>query len=276
MMNRFVFAACAIAAVAGSAIAGDISQVNGLQVNARVFNDFGSTNLTIDGVSRPSVETFARAGLGTYNVNEQFEAGSIGNFANKHVAYLSTDGGNTALGLSRVQGWQIDLDIRISAPFGSPRKEAGIRVENPRPGLGYTDEGLILVASDGEVAVFGGVMPFSGLGRNAYTLGQTAHLTFRFFAPGEVDPILGGYQLIFTDPIAGVADTGIKLWSATEPDGTTGFNEGTKLALIAQNQRNPFINDTSDITYSNITIVPAPAGAFVLGLAGLVATRRRR
>lgn len=275
MSSRFALAAFVVAGIAASALADDISAANGIQVNARVFNDFPTSMLTIDGVDRPAPETYARPGLGTFHINEKFPMGTVGGFANKHIGYLSSDGGATSLNLHTLQSWTMDFDVKLTAPGIGPRKEAGIRIENPRPALGYTDEGLVLIASDGEVAVFGGVMPFTGLG-NSYSLGETAHVTFRYFAPGEADPVLGAYQLIFSDPIKGVKDSGIKIWGAAEPDGTRGFNDGTKIGFVAQNQRNPLIDDEGDFIYSNISIIPAPGAAALLGLGGLVAGRRRR
>lgn len=265
----------AVCGMAAAATAQDISQANGFRMETRVFNDFSGTSLSINGnpEANPGMrDSFASPGMGV-RFTEQFQQFQQGGFANKHIGYLSSDGGATAMGLSHVQSWSMELDVSISAPGGAPRKEAGIRVENPRPGLGYTDEGLVLIASDGEVAVFGGVMPFTGFG-NVYTLNTTAHVKFEFFAPGTVDA-RGAYRLTFTDAVTGVHDSGLKIWGA-EPDGTAGFNSGTRLGLIAQNQRNPLIADSSDINYSNIRVIPAPGAMGVLGLAGLVARRRRR
>ncbi|MCC6678859.1 MAG: PEP-CTERM sorting domain-containing protein [Phycisphaerales bacterium] len=275
MSNRFAIAAFVVVGVAASAFADDISASNGLFVRARVFNDFPTSTLTIDGVSQPVPLDYARPGMGTFHINEQFPMGTLGSFANKHMGYLSGDAGASPLNLHIGQSWSLDVDVKISAPSGAPRKEGAIQIENPRPSLGFVDEGHILVASDGEVAVFGGAMPFTGFG-NSYTLGQTAHLTFRYFAPGEMDPTLGAYQLIFSDPVLGVKDSGVKIWGAGEPDGIKGFNDGTHLAFVAQNQRNPVIDDSSDFIYSNITIVPAPGALALLGVGGLVAARRRR
>lgn len=266
----------AVGGLAASAVAQDISQVNGYYTRTRVFNDFVGSSLFVNEnpEATPGVAAdFASPGAGSMRFREQFSAFEQGNFANKHLAYLSTDGGASAMGLSHVQSWSIDLDLSISAPGTGPRKEAGIRFENPRPGLGFVDEGLVLVASDGEVAVFGAAMPFSGLGP-IYTLNTTAHIKFEFFAPGTVDA-LGAYRLTFTDAVTGVHTTGIKIWGV-ESDGTDGFNQGTKVALVAQNQRNPLIADSSDINYSNIQIVPAPGALALMGAAGLLAARRRR
>ncbi|QOJ00677.1 MAG: hypothetical protein HRU70_09305 [Phycisphaeraceae bacterium] len=258
---KCVSAVAVLACTAGSVLAGDISQVNSGVLDLRRFNDFPTSELTV-----------VNDGLNEISFRETFAAGTVGNFANKHLAYLSTDGSN-AFGMSRSQSWMLMMDIRIDAPAGSPRKEGAIQIENPRPGLGYTDEGRILVASDGEVAVFGGVMPFTGLG-NVYTLGTTAHMIFEFFAPGEVDA-KGAYRLTFIDAVTGAHSSGLKIWG-DETDGTAGFNEGTRIALVAQNQRNPVIDDSSFIQYSNISIVPAPGALGLIGLMGLAAARRRR
>ncbi len=60
MSSRFALAAFVVVGVAASAFADDISAANGLQVQARVFNDFPTSILTIDGVDRPAPETYSR------------------------------------------------------------------------------------------------------------------------------------------------------------------------------------------------------------------------
>ncbi len=256
-------AALAVVAFAGLAMATDISTVNSWKVEERVFNDFPTTTLTT--VNNYPVEL---------SFDEQFELGAVGNFANKHVGWISNDGGATRFQNNYAQSWVMEFDVSITAPDGSPRKEAGIEVRNPRPRLGYTDEGQLLIASDGEVAIFGGVMPFTGLGF-VYTLGTTAHVRFEYFAPGSADPTKGAYMLTFTDAVTGVHSSGLKVWG-NEPDELYGFNYGAEFGLKAQNQRNPRIADSSDIVYGNFSVVPAPAATALLGLAGLVAGRRRR
>jgi len=265
MTNRHVFGLAFVLVAAGTAIATDISTVNSFKVEERLFNDFPGTTL---------VTTNAYPSL---RFNESFEQGAVGNFANKHVGFLSNDGGTTRFQNNYWQSWELNFTVKIDTAFGQgqPRKEAGIDVRNPRPRLGFTDEGQVLIASDGEVAVFGGVMPFTGLG-NVYTLGTTAAVKFEYFAPGQVDPTVGAYRLTFTDAITGLHSSGIKLWGSGEPDGLFGFNDGAEFGLKAQNTRNPQIADSSDITYGGVSIVPAPASLALLGLGGLVVGRRRR
>lgn len=263
--RSYSFAALALVAAAGSAAfaIGDISTVNSVKVEERVFNDFPNSSLT-------TTNNFPTL----LNFNESIQQDEPGGFANKHVGWLSNDGGTTRFQNNYWQSWTLNFTVQVDAPNGFPRKEAGIEVRNPRPRLGYTDEGQVLIASDGEVAVFGGVMPFIGLG-NVYTRGTTANVEFRYFAPGVVDPIKGAIQLIFTDAVTGVHDSGLKIWG-NESDGLFGFNDGAEFGLKSQNAMNNFIADNVNVAYGNVGIVPSPAGLGVLALGGLMASRRRR
>lgn len=270
-MRKFV-SLVALAALAGVAQAQDISAVNGYRSDARIFNDFAASSLTINGVNRP-VQDSQPLAYGPVHFVENFAQGEPGNFANKHVAWLSYDGGATRAVTNSQQSFSIDFDVRITAPGGSPRKEAGMEVHQPRDNGAWTDEGQLLIASDGEVAVFGGSMPFTGLG-NVYTLNTTAHVKWEYFAPGVQDPTKGAYRLTFTDAVTGVHSSGIKIWGA-EFDGVAGHTNAF-FGFKSQNQRNPFLADSSDMLYSNVSIIPAPAALGLIGLAGLAGTRRRR
>ncbi len=282
----------ALTALAGIAQAQDISQVNGYHTWGRLFNDFSNSSLEINGVNTPSPVLPATTPVlgsiagqaGPVHFHENFAVGEPGNNANKHVAWLSTDGGASRAQTNVFQSWSIDFDVTMNAGSGNlPRKEAGIEVWQNRPGLGFNDEGQVLIATNdwgdpgsgrGEVAVFGGAMPFTGFGA-VYSLGTTAHVSFQYFAPGVAfGTTRGSYRLIFTDAVTGVHDSGIKEWNV-ETDGIQGLT-GAHIGLKDQNQRNPFIADSADVLYSGITIVPAPAAFGLLGFAGLAASRRRR
>jgi hypothetical protein len=277
-----------MALVAGSAFASDISQVNAYRIEGRNWGDFHGTSVMDYGPAAgplapaPGVAFTATQGpiAGGMRIREVLPAG-VGGGTN-HGAWLSDDGGASRFGLwgggegSGGQSFNITTTIRMQGGQTAPRKEGGLKIRNPRPALNYTDDGLVMVASDGEVAVFGAVMPFTGLGGSVYTFGTTATIDFTYYAPGVVDPVLGAYRLIFTDAVTGVHNSGLKLWSATEPDGAKGFNNGTEIGLHFQGFNNLVLPDAVDITYGNITITPAPGALALLGLGGLVATRRRR
>lgn len=288
-MNRIncLSAAAGVMLLAGSALA-DISTVNGYRVEARVFNDFGGSSLTINGTNYAAPGSGAIASPSSVIFQENFPQGIQGNFANKHLAYLSTDGGATAYGAQQSQSFSISFSARLNSGVATaPRKEGMLQIENPR--AAFTDEGHVLLGSEGEVAIFGAAMPFfscrvpssAGVGAvgvtgaDWYTPGTVAQVTFAYFAPGVLDPTLAAYRLDFTDAVTGFHSSGIKIWGV-EGDGTVGFGTGTKIAFQAQNQRNPAIADSSTMEYNNITIVPAPGAALLLGIGGLVAGRRRR
>jgi len=287
-MKNFVAATVAIACFAGATFAQDITSVNGYQFQARIFNDFGTTNLTYGPAGNPINPApvpgnYPMAGFNTgVEILEQFPQGAAGNFANKHQALFSNDGGATAFGVSNFQSFSITSTVSVTAPAGGPRKEAGIVFYNDR-GNGWIDEGRLLVAGEnGEVAMFGANMNFFSFGAGTYTPGTTATMTYNYFAPGTAGTPNAGvaaYSVTFVDAVNGVFNSGMisfDLGGAVGPNSANGFNSGSTLGFIAQNQRNPFIADSSDIVYGNVSVVPSPASAALLGLAGLVARRRRR
>ncbi len=270
---KIAIAIGALTLASGLAQAGLVN-ANGYATEARLFNDQPTTTLLINDTPRPTAGFEAVNGLASLEFDETFTALAPGGNTNKHVGWFSDDGGATRTTSSGNQSFQLNFCVQINALAGQPRKEAGIEVHQPRPNHipPYTDEGQVLIASDGEVAVFGGVMPFTGLGF-IYTLGTTAQVSFTYYAPGDLGSTQAAYRLIFTDAVTGTHDSGYKYWG-NESDGLNGF-EGTYMGLKAQNSRNPFLNDTSVIEYSCVTI-PAPSAAGLLGLAGLAAARRRR
>lgn len=253
--------ATAMAVFAGSAFA-QIGAINGVKIETYIppFN-----------VAIPSDLTTTN----NYPALVQFDERNFalqGGFANKHQALFSTDGGTSAYALQNSDSFRLDFTVNVNTlrPDGQPRKEGGLVFYNPRPG--FVDEGRVLVASDGEIAVFGGAMPFTGFG-NAYVKGTTASLSFTYFAPGELGP-KAAYRLTATTTL-GNFDSGIKVWG-DETDGTNGFNNGTNFGFLAQNQRLPVTAEFATTTYGGINIIPAPGAAALLGLAGLATARRRR
>lgn len=285
-MNKTFVGAIALVACAGAALGDDISQANGYQFRARVFNDFPVSALTFGPAGTPVIPApvpgnYPLAGLGSgLEVLEVFPQFTPGNFANRHDARFSADGGLTPLPISNGQSFEISTTLTINANV-SPRKEAGIIIFNDRGG-GFIDEGRVNVTSDGEVAVFGANMLFSGngegLGNGVYTVGTTAQMTYRYFAPGTIGPI-AAYQVIFIDAVTGVHDTGIRGFDpngAIGPNAANGINTGSNIGFVVQSQRNPLIADTADVIFGNVSVVPAPGAAALLGLGGLVALRRRR
>ncbi len=276
-MNRIAVLVLAVAGTASTAVA--LPAFNGLFGEARVFNDFATSNLTVNGTAYPTPGTFSAplpSGAQQLVIRDQFPFPTAGNFANKHRAALSADGGASAYGFQRSDGFDLSVDFRIDTPFPNVRKEGSIEIRNPRFSIdpNFIDEGRILVASDGEVAVFGGAMPFIGFG-SVYTAGTTANIRFIYAAPGHNGPgSLAAIRLIFT-PQAGVPiDSGWRTWGP-EVDGD-GFNDGTTVHFVGQAQRFAVSSDEAIFTWGNLNVIPSPATLALVGLGGLVAVRRRR
>jgi hypothetical protein len=259
-MKNFV-CGLAIVAFAGAAF-GQVTAINSVKIETYIppFNVGIPSDLTVTN-NFPSVVQF-----------DERNFAQTGGFANKHQAMFSKDGVHRYY-LHNNESFQLDFDVNMDTlrADGQPRKEGGVVFYNPRPG--FTDEGRVHITTDGEIAVFGAAMPFTGFGNTAYAKGTDAHMSFRYYAPGEIDP-LAAYRLIATT-VNGVFDSGIKLWGI-ETDGTNGFNDGTYFGFVAQHQRLPVTGEFATTTYGNVKIVPAPGAAALLGLAGLVAGRRRR
>ena len=279
-----------VALAAGSSFAADISQVNGFRLEGRNFGDFNNISTVNYGPAAGPLSAAPPIGFTAFQgpvaagmrISEGFPAGQGG--GSNHVAYLTDDSGASRFGLhgggegasNAGQSFNITTTILMQGGQMAPRKEGGLRIFNPRPVLGFVDAGLVLVASDGEVAVFGAAMPFHGFGPNVYTYGTTATISFDYFAPGTADPVNGAYRLRFTDAVNGLFDTGMKFWGAPEADNIKGFNNGTEIGLQFQGFNNLVLPDALDITYGGVTVIPAPSALALLGLGGLVATRRRR
>jgi MYXO-CTERM domain-containing protein len=259
MRTKFTMGLVALASVAGLASAA-VTDINSLKVQTRIFNDFPVSTLSVSYTNANSRPVYLQ-------FSEQFPQGAVGNFANKHEGFFSSDGGNTTYDFGQNESFTISTTVKIETSGGQPRKEAGLFFRNPHQTDGWTNEGLFMVASDGEVAIFGGGLAFHSFGRNAYTLGTEATLSFRFYRAGELGAF-AAYEATFNGVSSGV--------KFADDAAFNGFNAGSSIALHAQNQRNPFIADSVTTTYSNISVVPTPGAMALLGLAGLVAGSRRR
>lgn len=288
MINRLT-AVVALAGIAAAASA-QITSINGLRVEYRQFNDFGTSNLSIGPAAGPLVAQPQTPGstalplAGGVRIRDEFPIPTAGNFANKHTALLSNDAGATAYQFMNNQSFDISVSFTMSN--GDPlrsRKEGGFAFFVPN-GTGGIDEGRLLVASNsfgpsgpftpGETAIFGGTMPFtggnpgSGWGNGTYADGSTVTLRFVYNAPGDSGP-QASYEAFFNGQ-----SSGLKYWDVNGPNG---FRDGTTIGFVGQFTRVPIVADFGDVTYGNISItVPTPGALALIGLAGLAATRRRR
>ncbi|CAN5522400.1 hypothetical protein BH09PLA1_BH09PLA1_35090 [soil metagenome] len=262
-MIKSLFKVAALAAIT-LLPASAMAQFNGWKTNARVFNDFTTSTLTISN---------SNTNPGTVVIDDRgfVDDGIGGNFANRHDVMASTNGGATAANINIGQGFTIQANVRLEDGSNAPRKEAGFRINSP-----VTGDLLFLVNSDaGEIVTFGGGGPFfsfgSNGGGNGYTPGQTILMGMTYRSGFGGNP---GTSEYFINRGAGLETSGQLAWSNTE-GGPVNFNVGV------YGQFSPNLSNTQDFataTFNNLSIVaiPEPASIGLLSLAGVSMLARRR
>ncbi|HZW08403.1 MAG TPA: hypothetical protein VFF69_00730 [Phycisphaerales bacterium] len=252
-MRSRAFGLAAIVAASGAAAVADVTDIDSVQIQERRFNDYsGSTLVTTNNF--PSLVRFDESNFGS------------GGFANQHVAWFSGDGGASHYDFARTDRFVISLDVTLDVGSTSPRKEAGFRFDTFQAG-----EAFFFVTSDGEVAAFGGMLPFHSFG-HVYTPGSTASLSL-IYTPDDDGDAFDGDASTFEYVYNGTSSGPLAVSNLEN-----GILDGTQGGFYVQNQ--PDDNNPSDFSvasFANISIaVPTPASGAVLALAGLGALRRRR
>jgi len=257
-MREISTVAIALAVCAGSALAQPA--INGASVNARLWNDDPNSTFTST-VNYPTSVSLSDANL------------SGGGWANRHNWRMSDDGGATGANFSNGDSFSFSADVTIS---GSADGEAGL---NLSPWWSQNFDGQFnMRTTDGEVAIFGGRLPFysfTGAQGVTYTKGTTVTLGMIYSANGlsAGDPATVEYT--YNDGTAYTSGAiAFDQGNPAEGQGEWGMLNGAQ----AGGYMTAFIQSGSDLTTSwdNINYVPAPGAMALLGLGGLVATRRRR
>ncbi len=251
MRSREVLIGAILASV-GTAAWGDVTDINSVQIQERRFNDYPNSTLVTTN-NFPSLVRFDESAFGS------------GGFANQHVAWFSPDNGASHYNFINGDRFLMSVDVTLDVGSTSPRKETGFRFDTFIAG-----EAFFIVTSDGEVAAFGAMLPFYSFG-NVYTPGTTANLSLIYTPDDDGDPFDGDaatFEYVYNGSSSGpLAVSNLE----------NGMIDGTQGGFYVQNQPddgNP--DDFSVASFANIRIVPAPAGAMALGLAGVALLRRRR
>lgn len=274
MKMQGLFAVVAVAGLA-SVAAADILATNAFKMEYYNFNDYPSSVITptIDGISRVRIE-------------ERMGQTDPQKFANRHFAMLSSDGGTTRLALQKNQSFKISYNMRLnsnidqdgSGQLWPQQPEGGIFFGNDRGG-GFIDEGGIFVIGNGTVFVGGANQRFTLIGEanngtGRLSKGDELYMSYTYYAPQGGG--LAGYAVEFKNLTTGYSGVFYNTFDAGSPD-ANGFNDGSWVGFRFQHTRNPLTGGTlNDIDYYNISIIPAPASVGLMGLAGLLAARRRR
>lgn len=248
-------------AMAGSALAqfGGINSLN--EANYWYADYFGRSQLTV-----------TNNGLAGIRYEDRNFTGS--GFANRHHAALAVN--NVPFQFSRQQSFQFDVDVTIT---GNAPTEAGIWMGTapfyPNSANANVGQFVLLPNNAGEIAAFGGTMPFFSNNQTTFDNGtanggmaraarnQSYHLTMKYewgLSP-SIEYIVNG---VSTGQLRGFMNT------------FAGIDPGSYMGVYVQGPNgNPSAGDV-DVTYSNLSIIPAPSAVALLGLGGLVGMRRRR
>ncbi len=257
-MKRFAVSVCVLAGLAASAMA--TPSVNSAKLNVRVFNNSpGSTLVTVN--NYPSLVSFNDTNLDTNT------------FANRHNFRFSSDGGATNTLFANGDAFSFSADVTLS---GSGNGEGGLQLS---PWFSQNVDGAFnLRTTDGEVAVFGGRLPFYSFTSQqgvVYVKGTTIRCGIEYDPrslnagdPGRVRYTYGALNSgwINFDQANPAEDPPYGLWGILNDATAGGYLQAFGTTGTG----------TIDAKFENITYVPAPGAAALLGLGGLLAARRRR
>jgi hypothetical protein len=282
---RSIVISLALAATAGTASA-QLAGVNGLHmVYGNGFNGWTSSITTTNN------------GLAGVRIQETVPADSDhsqGDFANRHFAFFSTDGGTTNYTYDGTSSFSVTFRHRLdhsttpTLPNGSNSTEGGLWILQGGIANPYDDGGLFH-GSNGTAFV-------GGMGANFQLLNEgngsnpPAHLPltpagwvtmrFDYWAPGALGAgSVASYQASTLDETTGSFHiTPLTTWDvgSSHPNG---IEPGSVIGLRFVDIPVLGVGNSFDGEYNNIVIgavVPTPASAGVLALGGLVALRRRR
>jgi len=180
--TAFAGLALALPMVASLAFATPVP--NSVQMNPRIFNDCPTSILT---------PTNAYPALIEYAETKQTCAG----FANRHNWRFSSDGGATPISFMNGDIFGVDLDLTLS---GTGESEGGIEIA---PWYSQDVGGQFNVrTTDGEIAVFGHVLPFYSFTANhgvTYVKGNPIHLSVLYRPRDNAPPNYGTmtYSIVY-------------------------------------------------------------------------------
>lgn len=298
-MSKSVLSILSVVAFAGAAQA-SITNANGLNFNS--YESFRNpaavipSNATLDGNAVPVAFNGSSATtLGNHTFRETYAAGTPG-FANRHMLWLSTDGGNTPYALAANEGsFRIEacFVIRTNHPTGiaSPvNSETGIWIHNPRvneQGQPFIDEGGIWAITNGTSFVGGASQDFFLFGEGGFNnpnsppivfTGDVIFQSYTYYAPNYFGPgSRAGFEATVTNLTRGISrSSGLKNFNPIPNSAENGLNAGTTVGFRFQNQVFPPIETDTTTELSHVVVIPGPGAAAFLGLGALVAGRRRR
>jgi hypothetical protein len=237
-------------------------------VNQRIFNDDPDSVLTVVN----NYPTYISL------LDEQLDGdGAGGEFANLHTFRLSSNSGISEAVFSNGDAFEFFADVTVTT---NNNAEAGLNVS---PWWSQQVDGRLQIrASDGEVAAFGGRLPFYSFTADqgiTYTAGTTVRLgvIYNPNSLSETDPATIEYfyndgTQYTSGPLA--FDEGNP--AEDPPYGLWGMLNNARVGGFGQFLIDPGNTDTfGQAEFENMRFVPEPASMVLLALAGALIARRR-
>jgi hypothetical protein len=252
----YVIAVGAVCSILSAPVLAAVTDVNGVKVEERFFNDFPSTLLvTTD----------------NYPTQVRFQEGNFtgAGFANRHLATFSNDGGATERSYQSADNFGVFMDVTLSS--SSADAEAGFIIRSPiPPPIDGRLDAQFIVKSSGEVAAFGAEFPFYSFGFS-YLPGTQATLGMIYHSGDHTiqyyfDPDAGGAAPMQASPFLSFDDGG-------DFNGI-GIYDDTWVGVYGQTHPTADFG-SSDINFENFR-TPEPASLALLSLGAVFAMRRRR
>lgn len=255
-MARIHVIGLAVLGVAGATLAGP-GDVASFVDAPRTFNDFPNSNLSF----------MSDFGAGTVSIVEDMYGD--GGFANRHIAWFGDDMMNK-VDFDYGDGFTATTTMVVGASDVG-QVEAGFQMDL----FGFGLFGVL--TGNGEIAAFGSVLPFHSFGTGLYEVGDEIMLEM-VHTPGAGENMVPfstmEYRYNNVTQGTGWVSSGLIDFTTLEGGIPSAFDD--YIGVGAQiNNPDPVLGIV-DIQFSGVTIVPAPAGAALLGGMGLLALRRRR
>lgn len=150
--------------LAGGASA-QVSSINGVVIQERVFNNDPTSVLTTVN-NYPALISFD---------DQSLNNNGVAAFANRHAWQFSNNGGTTAYQFNNNDFFEVFMDLTLTGSPAAPRKEAGFLLDT------VGGQGQFIVNTDAnEVVVFGGPLPFFAFPRT-FDSGETIRLGMTYF-----------------------------------------------------------------------------------------------
>ncbi|MCB9849995.1 MAG: PEP-CTERM sorting domain-containing protein [Phycisphaerales bacterium] len=258
-----VVAVVAAFGVVASAVASPV--ITNTILNTRVFNDDpGSTLSTVN--SYPSI----------VQISDTMSASPAG-FANLHNYHLGTNPFSEAV-FNNGDGYRFEFDLTIT---GSGQGESGMQIA---PWWSQNVDGRFnFRTTDGEIAVFGGRLPFYSFTANhsvTYTKGETARVGVRYVPNQNTqnDPGVIVYYLSLggNDYSSPPLEFNQANPNEDPPYGLWGTLNDGRVGGYTQVFLSGGAGANLTTTWSNIAYAPEPASLALLAFGAVAVMRRRR